>query len=77
MPKKMKTTHVVPNPNGGWDVKNGGHKKPFSRHNKKETAIKSGRSLSKKEKTEFYIHGKDARIQRKGSHGGDPYPPEG
>ena len=77
MPKKKKTTHVVPNPDGGWDVKKGGQKKPVSHHHKKDTAVKSGRKTSRKEKSELYIHGKDGKIQRKDSHGGDPYPPEG
>lgn len=27
--------------------------------------------------TEFYIHGKDGKIQNKDSHGNDPYPPKG
>jgi hypothetical protein len=76
MPKK-KTTHVVPNNNGGWDVKKGGQKTPLSHHRKKDTAIKSGRGVSKKEKSELYIHGKDGKIQQKDSHGGDPYPPKG
>ncbi len=77
MPEKKKTTHVVPNPDGGWDVKKGGQKKPVSHHNKKSTAIDKARTNSKKEESELYIHGKDGKIQRKNSHGGDPYPPEG
>lgn len=78
MPKKKKTTHVVPNKdNGGWDVKKGGQKKPVSHHKTKDNAIKSGRKTSREEKSELYIHGKDGKFQRKDSHGGDPYPPEG
>jgi len=72
-----KTTHVVPNPQGGWDVKIGGKKKPVSHHNTKDTAIKSGRVTSRNEKSELFIHGRDGKIQRKDSHGSDPYPPEG
>jgi hypothetical protein len=78
MPKKSNTTHVVPNKEkGGWDVKKGGHKTPLSHHNNKSTAIDKARETSKEEKSELYIHGKDGKIQRKDSHGGDPYPPEG
>lgn len=77
MPKKKKTTHVVPNPDGGWDVKIGGQTKPASHHDKKSTAVDKARNISKKENSELYIHGKDGKIQRKDSHGGDPYPPEG
>jgi hypothetical protein len=76
-PKKKKTTHVIPNPEGGWDVKKGGQKKPVSHHKKKSTAVDKARKTSNKEKSELYIHGKDGKIQRKDSHGGDPHPPKG
>ena len=76
--KKKKTTHVVPNKEkGGWDVKKGGQKQPISHHRTKDTAVKSGRKTGKKEINELYIHGKDGKIQRKDSHGGDTHPPEG
>jgi hypothetical protein len=74
---KKKTTHVVPNPDGGWDIKKGGQEKPVSHHRKKNTAVDNARETSRKEKSELYIHGKDGKIQRKDSHGGDPHPPEG
>lgn len=74
---KRNTTHVVPNKNGGWDVKRGGQKKPLSHHNKKDTAVDKARQISRKANSELYIHGKDGKIQRKDSHGGDPYPPKG
>jgi hypothetical protein len=77
MPKK-KTTHVVPNKTkGGWDVKKGGQKKPVSHHKTKANAEKNARRVSKRDKSELYIHGKDGKIQRKDSHGGDPHPPKG
>lgn len=72
-----KTIHVVPNEDRGWDVKKGGQKRPASHHIKKSTAEQEARRLSKKENSELYIHGKDGKIQRKDSHGGDPFPPKG
>lgn len=72
-----KTTHVVPNPNGGWDVKIGGQVDPHSHHKKKPPAIDEARKVSRREKSELYIHGEGGRIQRKDSHGGDPFPPKG
>lgn len=72
-----KTTHVVPNPDGGWDVKKGGQKKPLSHHGTKSEAIQSGRQTSIAQESELYIHGRDGKIQQKDSHGGDPFPPEG
>ena len=74
---KRKTTHVVPNKDGGWDVKHGGQKKPISHHHKKTTAEDNARKVSKDIKSELIIHGKDGEIQRKDSHGRDPYPPKG
>lgn len=74
---KRKTTHVVPDSQSGWNVKKGGDDKSISHHNKKDNAIDNARKISKKNHSELYIHGKDGKIQRKDSHGGDPYPPKG
>jgi len=69
--------HVVPNPNGGWDVKRNGSPTAIFHTKTKQAAVNQGRILSKAESTEFIIHGKDGRIQRSDSHGNDPYPPRG
>jgi hypothetical protein len=74
---KRKTTHVVPNKKGGWDIKKGGQKKPVSHHRKKDTAINNGRRESRKDNSELFIHGKNGKIRKKDSHGGDPFPPKG
>lgn len=66
------TTHVVPNSKGGWDVKRGGEAKPVSHHPTKAPAVDKGRSVSRRDGTEFVEHGRDGRIQRKDSHGNDP-----
>jgi hypothetical protein len=72
-----KTRHVVPNKNGGWDSKKGGAEKASKHFDIKIDAEKYSRDLSKKEKGELFIHGKDGKIQRKDSHGGDTHPPKG
>ena len=80
MPKKKgpKTTHVVPNrKDGGWDIKHGGARRSSGHFDKKQDAVDRGREISRNQKTEFVIHGKDGKIQRKDSHGGDPHPPRG
>lgn len=71
------THHIVPNPNGGWDVKRGGSKKASHHTDTKAEAERIGRDISKNQGTEFYIHGKNGRIQRKDSHGNDNYLPRG
>lgn len=72
-----KTHHVVPNPDGGWDVKKGGSEKSSNHFDKKSDAVDKGREISQNQGSEFYIHGKDGRIQSKDSHGNDPNPPKG
>lgn len=71
------THHVVPNPNGGWEVKRGGGKRASSRHDTKRDAIDRGREVSRNQGTEFRIHNRDGKIAQSDSHGGDPYPPKG
>ncbi|MBO6205066.1 MAG: DUF2188 domain-containing protein [Selenomonas sp.] len=71
------THHVVHNSKGGWDVKRGGAQRSSGHYETKAAAVKAGRAISKNQKTEFLIHGKDGRIQTSDSHGGDPCPPKG
>lgn len=77
MTKGPKTHHVVPNPDGGWDVKRGGASRASSHHDTKQDAIERGREISRNQGTEFRIHNQDGRISQSDSHGNDPYPPEG
>jgi hypothetical protein len=72
-----KTHHVVPNPKGGWDVKKGGSEKASNHFDKKSDAVEKGREISQNQGSEFYVHGKDGKIQSKDSHGNDPNPPQG
>ena len=71
-----KTHHLVPNSKGGWDVKRGGSKKATVHAKTKAEAEKIGREISKRQGTEFVIHGLNGRIQRSDSHGNDPCPPK-
>ena len=77
MSKGPKTHHVVPNPEGGWDVKRGGAERASSHHGTKEAAIDRGREISRNQQTEFRIHNKDGKIADSDSHGRDPHPPKG
>jgi len=69
--------HVVPNPDRGWDIKRSGHKKSIRHYDKKEDAVSDARAISDNQNTELVIHKKDGKIQKKDSHGNDPYPPKG
>ncbi|MEM9686278.1 MAG: DUF2188 domain-containing protein [Bacteroidota bacterium] len=73
-----RSNHVVPSKKrGGWVVRKSGSTKASKSFDRKEDAVKFGRDLSRKEKTELYIHKKDGRIQDRSSYGKDPFPPKG
>jgi uncharacterized protein YdaT len=72
-----KTHHVVPSPNGGWDVKKGGAERASVHTDTKQEAIDRGREISQNQRTEFVIHDKHGVIRQSDSHGNDPYPPKG
>ncbi|MBC7088485.1 MAG: DUF2188 domain-containing protein [Tissierellales bacterium] len=74
---KKGSHHVVPNKDGGWDVKKSGSQKASYHADKKAEAEKVAREISRNQGTELVIHGKDGKIQRKDSHGNDDYPPKG
>jgi len=71
------THHVVPNPEGGWDVKRGGASRASKHFDRKQDAIDAGRKISQNQRTELRIHNKDGKISQSDSHGNDPYPPKG
>ena len=67
--------HVVPNPSGGWSVKNSGATRASKVFGTQQQAISYGRDSAKKSGTELYIHGRDGTIKNKNSYGNDPLPP--
>jgi len=75
MPRK--THHIVPNPDGGWDVKKGGSSRASGHFPTKDKAEKEGRIISQHQGSELVIHNKDGKISRSDSHGNDPCPPKG
>lgn len=77
MSKILNSHHVVPNPNGGWDVKHGGASRASSHHETKRDAVDRGREISRNQGTEFRVHNRDGKIANSDSHGRDPYPPKG
>jgi len=67
-----KSHHVVPAPQGGWNVKKAGSDRASVHTETKKEAVDLGREISRRQGTEFVIHGKDGVIQQKDSHGHDP-----
>lgn len=66
------THHVVPNPDGGWDVRRGGADRASGHFDTKTEAIGRGREISRNAGTEFRIHNRDGQIGQSDSHGHGP-----
>ncbi|MBF0116593.1 MAG: DUF2188 domain-containing protein [Magnetococcales bacterium] len=66
------THHVVPNPDGGWDVRRGGTERATGHFDTKRDAITRGREVSNNQGTELRIHNRDGKIRGSDSHGHDP-----
>ena len=71
-----KEHHVVPNPNGGWDVKRENAKRSSGHYDTKQEAMEAGRRMSINGGTELIPHRMDGTIQNPSSHGNDPCPPK-
>ncbi|GFO59096.1 hypothetical protein GMST_14210 [Geomonas silvestris] len=67
--------HVVPNGDGGWDVKRNGADRASVHVDTKQEAIDRGRVISQNQGTELVIHNRDGKISNSDSHGNDPCPP--
>lgn len=70
-----KSHHVVPDPDGGWNVKKGGAARASKHFDTKKEAVSWGRGVSTKQQSEFVVHKRDGTIAEKDSHGSDPLPP--
>jgi hypothetical protein len=68
-----KEHHVVPNPKGGWDVKRAGAERASAHSETKQAAVDTGRTISRHQRTELVVHGKNGTILKKDSHGNDPH----
>lgn len=69
--------HLVPDPNRGWAIRRAQSDRISAHAPTKAEAERIGREISRNQGTEFFIHGRDGRIQRRDSHGNDPFPPKG
>lgn len=76
MGKGPKSHHVVPSPDGGWNIKRGGASRSSGHFDTKQDAVNRGRDISRNQGTELRIHNRDGKIARSDSHGNDPCPPK-
>jgi uncharacterized protein YdaT len=71
-----KDYHVVPNPDGGWDVKREGAERASNHFDTKSPAMERAKELATKGRGEAVEHKKDGTIRDSDSHGHDPAPPK-
>lgn len=74
---KRSNQHVVPHPDGGWQVKGAGNSRATVRTETQKEAIDIARNIAINNQSELIIHRADGRIRQKDSFGNDPYPPKG
>ena len=70
--------HVVPNPDGGWDVKKPGAKRASTHHDTQRQAERRAKEIvGNAGGGEVRIHGRDGRIRDSDTvaPGNDPFPP--
>ena len=75
---KPNARHVVPNPEGGWDVVKPGGQRASSHHDTQGEAIDRGREIVRHAGGgEVRIHGRDGQIRDSDTAppGNDPNPP--
>jgi len=71
-----KQRHVVPSPEGGWDIKKPHAERSSEHFDTKQDAVDRAREISKNIRGELIIHNRDGIISRRDSHGNDPCPPK-
>ncbi len=74
--KSGNSHHVVPH-DDTWAVRRANSERISQTFDTQREAIERGREISRNQKTELIIHSKDGLINRRDSHGHDPYPPKG
>ena len=72
-----KNQHVVPHPDGGWQVKGAGNTRATARTATQKEAIGIAREISRNQGSELVIHRPNGQIRDKDSHGPDSFPPRG
>lgn len=70
--------HVVPRPDGGWQVLKEGTSRFSAQAATKKQALEKARWLALRHApSQVLVHGRDGRIQDESTYGDDPFPPRG
>lgn len=73
----MTNQHIMPHPQGGWQVKAEGATKATIRTKSQAEAYSKGREIAINQNSELFIHNKHGQIRDRNSYGNDPFPPKG
>jgi hypothetical protein len=68
---RKKGVHVTPRGNK-WAVMREGNQRATSLHHTQQLAVKKGREIARRDKTEFYLHNQQGEIRARDSYGSDP-----
>jgi Uncharacterized protein conserved in bacteria (DUF2188) len=71
---RIKPIEVRPAKGGhsGWEVARQGSATAISTHRTQQAAIKKGKPIAKRERTEFILKGRSGRVRDRSSFGSDP-----
>ncbi|WP_305774809.1 DUF2188 domain-containing protein [Lactococcus lactis] len=72
-----KNQHVVPDGNGGWNVKGEGNQRATANFRTQAEAQQKATEIAKNQNSEMFLHGRNGQIRERNSFGNDPYPPKG
>lgn len=67
-----KNQHVVPDVNGGWNVKGEGNSRATANFAKQSDAVKLAKDIAKNQNSEELTHGRNGQIRDRSSYGNDP-----
>jgi len=73
---KPNTQHVVRTSEGGWAIKRSGATKASGIYKTKNEAVSKARAISRNQRSDLYIHGRDGTIRSKDSYGKDVHQPK-
>ncbi|MBX6426928.1 MAG: DUF2188 domain-containing protein [Variibacter sp.] len=68
------TRHVIPNPKGGWSVRQSGAARATRTFATQDAALRFAKRVARQEHADLYIHRRDGTIREVESYGADPFP---
>jgi Uncharacterized protein conserved in bacteria (DUF2188) len=70
--RKGADQHVVPRPDGGWEVTRGKNGAATSVHRTQKAAVQHARESARRQRVALVVHGRDGRIRMRTDYGERP-----